>query len=75
MEGIANTFITINGSSGREIWCADILHQTIYFDFIVVDVGIDGINTFCQVVRRHVSRHAYGDTRSTVDQQSWNPRW
>ena len=48
------------------------MHQFPGSDILIQHIGLDGIDHFCQIMRRYTGCHTYRDTFRTVDQQIGN---
>ena len=68
-QGIANSFVAIQQTPGRKIRGLDIGQKFIAGDITTVDIGMDAIDQFTQVVGSHVGGHTDGNTCTAVHQQ------
>src|SRR5690606_33146193 len=72
LASLLYTGVSVDDSSGREVWSLDILHQFMDLDIPVIDIGHDAVHHLGQVMGRHVSGHTDGDSRCPVYQQVGN---
>ena len=72
MEGIFDTLVIEDDTTGRKIGSLDKLHQFINSNIRIIDSSHRAIDHFAEVVWQHISGHTYRNTGSTVDQEVWN---
>ena len=66
---LAHALITVDNTARRKIRRLDVTQQFGCLDLGIVDISAAGVDHFRKVMRRHIGRHTYRDTRRAVDQQ------
>ena len=72
--GVADAGDAHDCSCGWEVRPLDVLHQSLWRDVTVVDVGDRRVDDLGQVVRRNVGRHADSDAGRPIDEKVREPR-
>ena len=73
--GVSYALYTIYICTRREIWSLDMLHQTININFRIVYICTTSINNFSKIMRRHICRHTYSNTVTSVHKKIRNLCW
>ena len=60
--GFAHTAHTIDVTSCGEVGSLDVVHQLLYFDIVVVNVGYTSVDHLREVMCRHIGGHTDGNT-------------
>ena len=74
LVSLSHSLVAVDDASGRKVGRLYVLEQLGRLDLTVVDIGARSVDHFRKIVRRHVGRHADGNTRRAVDQQQRNLR-
>ena len=67
LVGLAHAVVAIYYTAGGEIRSRDVVHELADFHIRIVEQSHAGVDTLCEVVRRHVGGHTYSDTGGAVD--------
>ncbi len=69
---LLDPLVTVDDTPCREVGTLDVLQQLLTRNLGIVHISATSVDHLAEIVRRHVGRHADGDTARTVDNQQRN---